>query len=328
MIESVHERRISASADSVGRLLETWGSHDDRIWRTDVSEPAFLDRGLEVGSRGGHGPVRYSVTHHEPGRRVELTFEPGRGLVGHHAFEIRPESGDACLVRHELIATTEGALTLMRPLLVALHDATVEDVLDHIEREVTGSARRGQPTSPVIRWIGRSLRSRGVASCDECHLAPAAVSALGRIDATDCFRTVVLPGDPTEPRAWAQMVLGRSPRWVQSLMRIRNAVVRPLGLRTPARTRPETGFPVLADHGDELLLGLDDRHLNFRVRLAVRDRQVHVTTYVHLNNRLGQLYWAVVRHFHPRVLRSMIGSMPFPSAGGRRSDRVHVGPGR
>lgn len=159
MIENVHERRVAASADSVGQLLETWGSADDRIWRTDASEPAFLDRGLDVGSRGGHGPVRYRVTHHEPGRRVELAFEPGLGLAGHHSFEVRADGADACVVRHELVATTEGALTLLRPLLVALHDATVEDVLDHIERELTGSATRGQATHPVIRQIGRTFRS-------------------------------------------------------------------------------------------------------------------------------------------------------------------------
>lgn len=146
--------------------------------------------------------------------------------------------------------------------------------------------------------------------CDECPQHP--MPGFGRVHAADCFTTVVLPGDPTEPHAWAQQVLGTPPGWVLGLLRLRDAVVRPLGLRTPKGTRPETGFPVLADHGDELLLGLDDRHLDFRVRLVVRDRRVHVSTTVHINNRLGWLYWAFVRHLHPRVVRSMLGSMSFP----------------
>ncbi len=312
MLVNVHERRIAAPADSVGELLETWGSADDRFWRTDAAEPAWLDRGLEVGSRGGHGTVRYSVTHHEPGRRVDLVFEPGHGLRGQHSFEIRPVSAETCVVRHELKVSTEGVLTVMRPLLVALHDATVEDVLDHIEHELTGSARRGQATSPVTRWLGRSLRSRGVASCDECLRL--SVPDLGQLHAADCFTTVVLPGDPTDARDWAKQALGRPPRWVRCLLRLRDAAVRPLGLDATDRARPETGFPVLADHGHELLMGFDDRHLDFRVRLAVRGRRVHVTTSVHINNRLGRLYWNVVRHLHPRVVRSMLGSVPFPDA--------------
>lgn len=310
MIENVHERRVAASADRVGELLETWGSDHDKIWRTDVSEPTFLDRGLEVGSRGGHGPVRYAVTHHEPGRRVDLGFEPGLGLRGRHSFIITPQGEQACVVRHELIAATERSATVLRPLIEALHDATVEDVFDHIERELTGRAHRAQPTAPFLRWLGRTLRSRGVERCDACLELP--VAEFGTVHAADCFTTVVLPGDPVEPRAWAEGVLGRSPAWINLLMRLRDTAVRPLGLQTAGAVRPPTGFPVLADHGDEILMGLDDRHLDFRVRVAVRDRAVHLTATVHINSHIGRLYWAVVRHVHPRVVRSMLAGMAFP----------------
>jgi len=320
MIENVHERRIAASADEVGELLETWGSAGDRFWRTDVSEPAWLDRGLDVGSRGGHGPVRYTVTHHLPRRRVDLAFEPDLGLRGRHTFEIRPAGADACVARHELVAATEGWLTLLRPLLIALHDATVEDVLDHVQRELTGSANRGQPTSPVIRILGRTSRSRAVKSCGECpqDLAP----SIGPIDASDCFTTVILPGDPTEPRRWAEQVFGRPPRWVGFLLSLRDAAVRPFGLRTPGHARPATGLPVLTDDGNELVMGLDDRHLDGRVRITARDRHVHLTTSVTINTRLGHIYWAVARHVHPLVVQSMLGSMPFPAVVIEPSNRV------
>jgi hypothetical protein len=237
------------------------------------------------------------------------------------------------VLRHELVTTTEGWLTLLRPLLVVLHDATVEDVLDHVERELTGSADRVQPTSPAIRFLGRTLRSRAVENCVECpqDFAP----GLGPIDASDCFTTVVLPGDPTEPCRWAEQVFGRPPRWVAFLLRLRDAAVRPFGLRTPGRTRPATGFPVLTSDGDELVMGIDDGHLDFRVRITVRDRHVHVMTSVRINNRLGHIYWAVVQHVHPRVVRSMLGSMPFPAvsssgatASGRRTRQQDIHPQR
>ena len=322
MIDNVHERRLAVSAERAGELLETLGSHHDRVWRTDVSEPMFLDRGLEVGSRGGHGPVRYAVTNYEPGRRLDFGFEPGLGLRGRHSLIITPQGDHACVVRHELVAATEGTARILQPLVEALHDGTIEDVFDQVERELTGTAHRVQATPPLIRWLGRTTRARAVKTCEVC--ADLAIDGFGPIDATDCFTTVVLPGDPVGPRAWAEGVLGRSPAWVTFLMRARNAVVRLLGLQTGGAERPATGFPVLADQGDEVLLGLDERHLDFRVRVAVRERTVHVTTSVSINNRNGRAYWGIVRHFHPRVVRSMVAGMPFPAVTRAGVGQVHT----
>ncbi|MDG4821243.1 hypothetical protein O7635_05175 [Asanoa sp. WMMD1127] len=193
-----HERVVAAPADRVGALLATLGSADDRMWRTDVAEPMWLDQPIGVGAAGGHGPVRYRVTDYVPGRRVRFDFEPGHGMRGHHAFEI-VDRGDGCLVRHRLVVATEGAFTLLRPLLVALHDATVEDVFDHVERSLTGSARRVQRTRPLVRRLGRRLRGRWVEACDGPH--------------QECWMTALLPGDPVDPRGWTALVRRRGGWW-------------------------------------------------------------------------------------------------------------------
>lgn len=60
------------------------------------------------------------------------------------------------------------------------------------------------------------------------------------------------------------------------------------------------------------MLGVDDRHLDFRIGVRVDRKRVRVTTAVQLNNRLGRLYWAIVRLVHPLVVRSLLARARVP----------------
>lgn len=166
MIVNVHQRHVGADADRVGELLETWGSPGDRLWRTELAEPTAFDRGLAVGSSGGHGPVRYRVVEHVPGRSVRAKFEPGIGLRGHHGFEVVPKGDGECILRHEAVATAHGSARLTWPLLIRpIHDAVVEDVFDHVERTLTGTTQRPQPTGRLTAFAARRVLARWVEEC-------------------------------------------------------------------------------------------------------------------------------------------------------------------
>jgi len=125
-------------------------------------------------------------------------------------------------------------------------------------------------------------------------------------------------------RASAQL-----PRWVDWLMALRNRVVRVFGLITePAETPLDAAdraivpgsavgiFLVLARSADEILMGLDDKHLDFRFALTLQTRtdgeRAIATTTVRFNNIWGRLYFAVVKPFHkliiPTMLRSAVAS--------------------
>lgn len=314
MIVNVHQRHVGADADRVGELLETWGSPGDRLWRTELAEPTAFDRGLAVGSSGGHGPVRYRVVEHVPGRSVRAKFEPGIGLRGHHGFEVVPKGDGECILRHEAVATAHGSARLTWPLLIRpIHDAVVEDVFDHVERTLTGTTQRPQPTGRLTAFAARRVLARWVEECTEPP-GPLQAEALARVDASDCWTTAVLPGDPDSPPAWARLLFGRPGGSVGLLLRARDLAVQPFGLKTaPTSMRSPTGFPLLAQDGDEVLLGLDDSHLDFRVGIAVRDRIVHVTTTVQINSRLGRVYWAVVRRAHPHLVRAMLRRAALPA---------------
>jgi hypothetical protein len=109
-------------------------------------------------------------------------------------------------------------------------------------------------------------------------------------------------------------------------MWLRDRIVSPLGLRT-ARTsttsrdpasRLQPGdmagmFQVFERSDDEILLGGDDSHLDFRVsvlvlRSAVRSSAV-LTTVVRFNNGLGRAYFFVVRPFHRLIVTSMLRNL-------------------
>jgi hypothetical protein len=95
-------------------------------------------------------------------------------------------------------------------------------------------------------------------------------------------------------------------------MAARNVVVAPLGLKAPRSAA--RGFPKLDGDEREVLLGLDDRHLDFRVSVLVQDGTLTFATRVRLRNRLGRAYFAPVRLVHPLVVRAMVAralSTPF-----------------
>ncbi|TIV23176.1 MAG: DUF2867 domain-containing protein, partial [Mesorhizobium sp.] len=69
-------------------------------------------------------------------------------------------------------------------------------------------------------------------------------------------------------------------------------------------------FPVLSRSENELVLGVDDRHLDFRASIllgALNDEgafEVVVTTVVHCHNTFGRAYLTLIKPFHVLVVRS------------------------
>jgi hypothetical protein len=64
-------------------------------------------------------------------------------------------------------------------------------------------------------------------------------------------------------------------------------------------------FPVLHRSADRVVLGLDDRHLDFRVLVDVEPGRVRCTTGVR-RRPLGRAYFAVVGPFHRSVVPAML----------------------
>jgi hypothetical protein len=101
------------------------------------------------------------------------------------------------------------------------------------------------------------------------------------------------------------------PGWVLALLALRNGILRPFGLKTGAGpATPSVGiFPVLKDDGQELVLGLDDRHLNFRIGLIRQDGRLYMSSWVRPHNTFGRAYLALVMPFHILITRGAVARM-------------------
>lgn len=156
MVLNQHERRFAATPQAVGALIDGLAGPHDRLWPIADWPAIRLDRPLEVGARGGHGPIRYRVRAYRPGEAVRFQFEAPAGFDGYHEFEALALPGGDTLLRHTLAMRTRGAARMSWPLLYRpLHDALTEDGLDRAAHSLgLGHARRGRWT-----WRVRLLRT-------------------------------------------------------------------------------------------------------------------------------------------------------------------------
>jgi len=115
-----------------------------------------------------------------------------------------------------------------------------------------------------------------------------------------------------------------TPRWVHALMSIRNELVRRVGLKSvgalnmaadklPAAfdVGDQIGiFGILSKTEDELLLGIDDRHLDLRVSIrkgtSSDPNSYVVATAVKVHNWLGRAYMLPVGRIHPLVVKALM----------------------
>lgn len=310
-IHNTHERDIDAPAGVVGSLLDRLGRDEDVLWPAPAWPPMRLDRPVAMGADGGHGPIRYRVTEHEPGVRVRFAFHHDAGPDGYHEFLVEPLGPERCRLRHVVVGTPRGRMRVLWPVAVRwLHDAVIEDLLDNAERVVTGPVARPARWSPWVRTlrIVTSPRPRAVPLPERARLAR---TALDRTDLADAWQVPLARGVTTDPQAWADAVFRSPPLWVAALLGLRNALVGLVGIERGDRSAFDTIDLAATEDpagGGEVLLGTDAGHLDFRASVLVdTDRRVvTLTTVVRVHNRRGRLYMAIVRRAHPPVVRAML----------------------
>lgn len=301
MIRNVHERELPVPAADVAALLDRLGGPDDALWPAPAWPPMVLDRPLAVGAAGGHGPIRYRVTAYEPGRMVEFTIAPGLGLRGTHTFLVEAAGPSRTVLRHVIEGRADVIGRLRWTLAVrALHDAVLEDLLDRAEAAVGTGPVRPARWSPWVRLLRRidAPRARTTTVPSTVLLA----HALDRVDWSDAYAVTCRPGMPADPQVWADAVFRDAPRWVVVALGVREALVGLVGID---RGGPSS-FDTLARTADEVLLGTDERHLDFRASVLREADRVVLSTVVQLHNARGRAYSAVVRLVHPVIVRAML----------------------
>ena len=117
----------------------------------------------------------------------------------------------------------------------------------------------------------------------------------------------------------ARSALGDPAPWVRLLLGLRDALVAGFRVKTSQEVRRAAiadnaeridFFRIRARSDGELILGEDDRHLDFRLSLLLRARpdgsgdELVATTVVRCHNALGRVYLGLIARFHRLVVIS------------------------
>lgn len=115
-----------------------------------------------------------------------------------------------------------------------------------------------------------------------------------------------------------------APPWFDALAKLRDRMVAVFGLKTstgnpkrlppPYRQGQELGFFRVMEEADrEVILGNDDKHLNFRTSLLMTEKEgghrLCVSTVVSTKNLLGTVYFGIVKHAHRLIVPIMARGM-------------------
>lgn len=146
-------------------------------------------------------------------------------------------------------------------------------------------------------------------------------------DLADAY-AVPMPSSEEGIQAVAQRAFGRPGPVLRTALALRDNLVRPFGVKTSSELRSrlveaDAGridfFPIKSLSADEIVLGEDDRHLDFRVSLLLRRtagrRELVATTVVDCHNSFGRAYLAIITIGHGIVVRAALAKAAGLEAG-------------
>lgn len=144
---------------------------------------------------------------------------------------------------------------------------------------------------------------------------PATLALFPQALMSDAYRLIVNE-EALDASTAANRMFGRMPWCIRALMTMRNRLVAPIGLKTSRDKAITTSrrigfFPIVTETPERVVLGLDDKHLDFRIAIDVANlegarRQITATTLVRSHNLLGRLYLVAVLPFHGMIVPAML----------------------
>jgi hypothetical protein len=152
----------------------------------------------------------------------------------------------------------------------------------------------------------------------------------------DAFAVQLPLGTSSDPDVLWRFLIAQQPSWIGWLTNVRDAIVACFGLKTARHLATLTSeadadrigiFRVYGRSENEIVLGEDDKHLDFRLSVLrtpglspTLGGQLTVSTVVRCNNLLGRAYLWVIAPFHRLVVKASLrraAHIGWPGAGTR-----------
>jgi hypothetical protein len=141
------------------------------------------------------------------------------------------------------------------------------------------------------------------------------IELLTTIDFIDTFSTTNHRDDIKDI---TNLIFNTSPKWLELLFKLRNNLVKIIGLKTDIpedynETFKVGGyvkfFKIYSISNNQVILGANDSHLNFRAIVendTSKDYNIKVITLVQFNNKKGEFYMNIIKPFHRLVVKKMV----------------------
>lgn len=139
---------------------------------------------------------------------------------------------------------------------------------------------------------------------------------------SDAYKSTFVPSVTFTPDDLQVAFWTSSPKWVSFLFRIRNSIVKLIGLEADKTNKEELEkcirenksykiFSVVSKSQNETVLKLSDKHLDAYMSIFIANQDnnfqtLYSITVVHFHNRLGYVYFNIIRPFHAIVVKSML----------------------
>lgn len=137
------------------------------------------------------------------------------------------------------------------------------------------------------------------------------------MDRVDYFDSYMIVKNTSDSVSEITRKLLKAPGWVNALGKLRDLLVKPFGLKTENDIKTEQAgnhefdfAPVLYQNNQEIVMGMNDKHLYFRLSVLKivqqNSSQVFLTTVVRFNNLGGRIYFTLIRLFHGLIVRTIL----------------------
>lgn len=125
-------------------------------------------------------------------------------------------------------------------------------------------------------------------------------------DYADNYSEIVHTTQPISAKELADKFFCAVP-WISTLMKLRNAIVKPLGLKGEGKISDL----IKIESENIATLSKIDRHLDFEVTLMTENiengsQRISVGTKVCLHNGMGKFYFVIIKPFHKLICKTLL----------------------
>lgn len=159
---NIHKRTLNQPKNKVTELLKTLSTENDRIWPKEKWPEMKFKDGIQIGAKGGHGPIRYSVEKYNPNEIIQFRFSKPKGFNGIHKFEIQELGKEKTEIKHTIDMTTAGKGTLIWTFAIrSLHNALIEDGFDKLENNFS-EHQKSTSWNFWVKFIRKQMAKREI----------------------------------------------------------------------------------------------------------------------------------------------------------------------